>query len=44
MAALVQLASLAVGVDYTRDGLTLDRLGLAGKSPSELLHLVQEGV
>ena len=44
IAALVQLASLAVGVDYMRDGLTLDRLGLAGKSPSELLHVVQEGM
>jgi opine dehydrogenase len=41
--ALVQLASLAVGVDYTRDGLTLERLGLAGKSPSELLAFVENG-
>ena len=31
--ALVQLAGLSVGVDYVRDGLTLERLGLAGKSP-----------
>jgi ketopantoate reductase len=42
--ALVQLAGLAVGVDYPREGLTLERLGLAGTSPSELLTLVQEGV
>jgi opine dehydrogenase len=42
--ALVQLASLAVGVDYRRDGLTLDKLGLAGKSPAELLKFVEEGV
>ena len=42
--ALVQLAGLAVGIDYVREGLTLERLGLAGKSPSELLHFVQEGV
>ena len=41
--ALVQLAGLAVGIDYTRDGLTLERLGLAGKSPSELLHFVEHG-
>jgi opine dehydrogenase len=41
--ALVQLASLAVGIDYRRDGLTLERLGLAGKSPSELLRFVEEG-
>jgi opine dehydrogenase len=42
--ALVQLAGLAVGIDYAREGLTLERLGLAGKSPSELLTLVEEGV
>jgi opine dehydrogenase len=41
--ALVQLAGLAVGIDYRRDGLTLERLGLAGKSPSDLLRFVQEG-
>ena len=39
--AMIQLAGLAVGVDYRRDGLTLERLGLAGKSPSELLHFVR---
>jgi opine dehydrogenase len=44
IAALVELAGLAVGIDYMRDGLTLERLGLAGKSPSELLRFVQEGV
>jgi opine dehydrogenase len=41
--ALIQLAGLAVGIDYTREGLTLERLGLAGKSPSELLHFVEHG-
>jgi opine dehydrogenase len=41
--ALVQLAGLAVGLDYRRDGLTLERLGLAGKSPSELLAFVENG-
>jgi opine dehydrogenase len=41
--ALIQLAGLAVGIDYTRDGLTLERLGLAGKSPSELLRFVENG-
>ena len=35
--ALIQLAGLAVGIDYAREGLTLERLGVAGKSPSELL-------
>jgi opine dehydrogenase len=43
IAALTRLAGLAVGVDYARDGLTLERMGLAGKSPSELLRFVQEG-
>jgi opine dehydrogenase len=38
--ALVRLASLALGIDYRRDGLTLERLGLAGKSPKELLRYV----
>jgi opine dehydrogenase len=42
--ALIQLAGLAVGVDYARDGLTLERLGLAGKSPSDLLKFVEDGV
>ena len=41
--ALVQLAGLAVGVDYSGEGLTLERLGLAGKSPSELRSFVEEG-
>jgi len=26
-----------------RDGLTLERLGLSGKSPSELLRFVEDG-
>lgn len=41
--ALVHLAGLLVGVDYARDGLTLERLGLAGKTPAELLRFVSEG-
>ena len=41
--ALVQMASLAVGVDYRRDGLTLEKLGIAGKSPAELLKFVEDG-
>ncbi len=41
--ALIKLAGLAVGIDYMRDGLTLERLGLAGKSPSELLRFVEDG-
>lgn len=41
--ALIHLAGLAVGIDYMRDGLTLERLGLAGKSPADLLRFVEEG-
>jgi opine dehydrogenase len=41
--ALVQLASLAAGIDYARDGLTLERLGVAGKSPAELKIFVEHG-
>ena len=32
--ALVHLSGLALGIDYARDGLTLEKLGLAGKSPA----------
>ena len=41
--ALVHLAGLAVGIDYARDGLTLEKLGLAGKTPAELIRFVTEG-
>jgi opine dehydrogenase len=41
--ALVHLAGLLVGVDYARDGLTLEKLGLAGKTPAELVRFVTEG-
>ena len=43
MDALVQLASVALGIDYARDGLTLERLGLAGKSPAELVRFARQG-
>jgi opine dehydrogenase len=41
--ALVHLAGLSVGIDYARDGLTLEKLGLAGKSPAEVTRFVAEG-
>ena len=41
--ALVHLSGLALGIDYARDGLTLEKLGLAGKSPGEVLKFVHEG-
>jgi opine dehydrogenase len=34
--ALTQLASVINGVDYPRQGLTLERMGLAGKSAEEI--------
>jgi opine dehydrogenase len=37
--ALVQLASIAVGIDLQREGLTLERLGLAGRTPAELARI-----
>jgi hypothetical protein len=43
MDALVQLASTALGIDYARDGLTLERLGLAGKSADEMVRFAREG-
>ena len=43
IAALIKLASLAVGIDYRREGLTLERLGIAGMSPADLLRFVHDG-
>jgi opine dehydrogenase len=43
MDALIAISSVAVGVDYARDGLTLEKLGLAGKSPAELMKFVEDG-
>ena len=39
--ALIRLAGLALGIDYRTDGLTLERLGLADKSPAELTRFVE---
>ena len=41
--ALITIASLAVGIDYARDGLTLEQMGIAGKSPAELMRFVEQG-
>jgi len=38
--ALVRLAGVALGIDYRRDGLTLERLGISSKSPAELIRFV----
>ena len=42
--ALVTLASAAVGVDFRNNGLTLERMGLAGLTPAQLKQFVQTGV
>jgi opine dehydrogenase len=39
--ALIALAGLALGIDYRLHGLTLERLGLAGKTPAELVRFVE---
>lgn len=39
----VALLSAATGIDYASTGLTLERMGIAGLGPAELLHLVTEG-
>ena len=41
--SLVHLASLATGIDYVRDGLTLAKMGLEGMTPSELRRYVETG-
>jgi opine dehydrogenase len=43
MEAIVRLASMALGIDYAREGLVLERLGLAGKTASALGGLVEDG-
>lgn len=43
MDALIHLAGLSLGIDYSRDGLTLERLGVAGMAPDVLMRFVQEG-
>lgn len=41
--ALVQVGGAAVGIDFASDGLTLEKLGLAGKSAAEVVRFVMEG-
>lgn len=41
--ALVHLGGLAVGIDYAQAGLTLAKLGLAGRTVPELMRFVLEG-
>jgi opine dehydrogenase len=41
--ALIHLACLVTGIDYRREGTTIEKLGLAGKTTEEILHLVAVG-
>lgn len=43
MDALIILASTALGVDFRREGLTLEKMGLAGVSPAVLPALLDRG-
>ena len=41
--ALITLASVATGTDYRSEGLTLERMGLAGVGPESLTKILSEG-
>ncbi|HXG50724.1 MAG TPA: NAD/NADP octopine/nopaline dehydrogenase family protein [candidate division Zixibacteria bacterium] len=41
--ATITLAAAVTGIDYRREGLTLNRMGLAGAGPRELDRTVREG-
>jgi opine dehydrogenase len=43
MDALITLASTALGVDFRKDGLTLEKMGLAGMTLDELANILQNG-
>ncbi|GAA4707282.1 NAD/NADP-dependent octopine/nopaline dehydrogenase family protein [Pseudonocardia yuanmonensis] len=43
MDALIELAGVLNGVDYRVTGLTLERMGLEGRSPEQMLTYVRDG-
>ena len=43
MGALITLASVALASDLRAQGLTLDKMGLAGVTPDGLQKIVAEG-
>lgn len=43
MEALITLASTALNVDFCKDGLTLEKMGLAGVAPASLPKILAEG-
>lgn len=44
MDALIDLASAATGTDFRQEGLTLEKMGLAGRRPADLPRFLQEGL
>ncbi len=43
MDALITLASVALGIDFRVEGLTLEKMGLAGVAPADLQRILTEG-
>lgn len=43
MNTFIDLANFALGIDFRKDGLTLNKMGLAGKSPTELANFLEIG-
>jgi len=43
MDALITLASTALGVDFRSEGLTLEKMGLAGVKPEQLPIILKNG-
>ena len=41
--AMVLLASIATGIDYASQGLTLHRMGLDGLNDKQLWHFIETG-
>lgn len=42
--AFIQIASVATGIDYMRDGLTAEKMGIDGLSRDALINFVETGV
>jgi len=43
MDALITLASVALGIDFRVEGLTLEKMGLAGVAPADLQRILTDG-
>ena len=43
MDALITLASVALGIDFRVEGLTLKKMGLAGVAPADLQRILTDG-